>query len=318
MLRAAIERGELFSMVFWGPPGCGKTTLARVIATETAARFTRALRGQLGTADVRAAIQGAREARALSAARTILFIDEIHRFNKAQQDALLPAIEDGHVVPDRRDDARTPSSRSTRRSCPAARSIEFEPLSDDDDRGLVERALRDERGLRRAARSRRRRARLPRRRGRTATRAWRSTRWSGSRARDGRPAQGGVVEVGARRPSRTPPRRSRSIYDRAGRPLRQRSRRSSSRCAAATRTRPSTGWPRCSTAARTRSSSPGGCIIFATEDVGNADPQALQVAVAAARGRRVRRHARVPHQPLPGRALLRPCAEEQRRVRGHR
>ena len=98
VLRAAIEGGELFSMIFFGPPGCGKTTLGRLIAAETGARLVQLSAVNSGTADVRAAILGAREARALSAARTILFIDEIHRFNKAQQDALLPAIEDAVVT----------------------------------------------------------------------------------------------------------------------------------------------------------------------------------------------------------------------------
>ena len=98
VLRAAIRGGELFSMIFFGPPGCGKTTLARLIAAETGARLVQLSAVNSGTADVRAAIKGAREARALSAAHTVLFIDEIHRFNKAQQDALLPAIEDGIVT----------------------------------------------------------------------------------------------------------------------------------------------------------------------------------------------------------------------------
>ena len=97
VLRSAVERGELFSMVFFGPPGTGKTTLARVIAAETGVRFVQLSAVSAGTADVRAAIQGAREARTLDKARTILFIDEVHRFNKAQQDALLPAVEDAVV-----------------------------------------------------------------------------------------------------------------------------------------------------------------------------------------------------------------------------
>ena len=98
VLRAAIEGGELFSMIFFGPPGSGKTTLARLIATQTGARLVQLSAVSSGTADVRAAIQGAREARTLNAARSVLFIDEIHRFNKAQQDALLPAIEDAVVT----------------------------------------------------------------------------------------------------------------------------------------------------------------------------------------------------------------------------
>ena len=98
MLRAAVERGELFSMIFLGPPGSRQDDPGAASSPpRPGARFVQLSAVSPGTADVRAAIQGAREARALDAARTILFIDEIHRFNKAQQDALLPAIEDAVV-----------------------------------------------------------------------------------------------------------------------------------------------------------------------------------------------------------------------------
>ena len=94
-LARAVASDRVRSMILWGPPGSGKTTLARIVAETTRARFV-ALNAVLGgVADVRTAAAEAREARTYQGARTILFIDEIHRFNKAQQDALLPQVEDG-------------------------------------------------------------------------------------------------------------------------------------------------------------------------------------------------------------------------------
>ena len=98
LLRAAIEKDDLTSLIFWGPPGCGKSTLASVIAHHTKARFESFSAVTSGVPEMRKAIQRAKELRKASGRRTILFVDEIHRFNKAQQDALLPHVEDGTVT----------------------------------------------------------------------------------------------------------------------------------------------------------------------------------------------------------------------------
>jgi putative ATPase len=94
-LRTAIEQGRPHSMVLYGPPGSGKTTLARIVAARSGAAFEELSAVQAGRAEVRAVIERAEHRRATAGGKTILFLDEIHRFNKAQQDALLPAVEDG-------------------------------------------------------------------------------------------------------------------------------------------------------------------------------------------------------------------------------
>ncbi|HAD48507.1 MAG TPA: recombination factor protein RarA, partial [Idiomarina sp.] len=97
-LRTAIEQGHLHSMILWGPPGTGKTTLAELIARHANASVSRLSAVTSGVKDIRLAIDEAKQRAQQQGRRTLLFVDEVHRFNKSQQDAFLPHIEDGTVV----------------------------------------------------------------------------------------------------------------------------------------------------------------------------------------------------------------------------
>ena len=145
-LRRAIESDQIPSMILWGPPGTGKTTLAQIIAAQTNAHFVAISAVSAGVADLRRVVADAGKLRNVGK-RIVLFIDEIHRFNKAQQDAVLPYVEDGTVT---LIGATTENPSFEVNSALLSRSRVFvlKSLDDDDIRTLLERALREpERGL---------------------------------------------------------------------------------------------------------------------------------------------------------------------------
>ena len=147
LLRRMLEADRLTSVIFYGPPGTGKTTLAQLVAQYTKSHFEQVNAAAVGVKEVRAILDAAKERLGTSGERTVLFLDEIHRFNRAQQDILLPDVEAGYVI---LVGATTENPFFAVNSPLISRSqiFQFSPLSEDDVRLLVRRAIADrERGF---------------------------------------------------------------------------------------------------------------------------------------------------------------------------
>lgn len=147
ILHRLLESQQLQSLIFWGPPGCGKTTLAGLIALRTQAHLIHLSAVMAGSREIRAAVEEAREVWAREKKRTWLFMDELHRLNKAQQDTLLPHVEQGTLL-FLGATTENPSFEVIRPLLSRTRVLTLEPLREEELRSLIERALRDEeRGL---------------------------------------------------------------------------------------------------------------------------------------------------------------------------
>src|SRR5438552_4506627 len=147
LLRRMLEADRLTSVIFYGPPGTGKTTLASLIATYTKSHFESVNAAAVGVKEVRQILDDAKDRLANSAQRTVLFLDEIHRFNRAQQDILLPDVEAGLIL---LIGATTENPFFAVNAPLVSRSqiFQFTPLSEEDIRGLIRRAIEDkERGF---------------------------------------------------------------------------------------------------------------------------------------------------------------------------
>ncbi len=146
VLRKAMDAGQLPSMILWGPPGTGKTTLAAIGAARANARFVGISAVASGVAELRRLIDESRKLHQLTGQRTVLFIDEIHRFNKAQQDVVLPYVENGDVIL-LGATTENPSFEVNSALLSRSRVFTLKPLAEDEVRTIVRRALADPRGL---------------------------------------------------------------------------------------------------------------------------------------------------------------------------
>ncbi|MGD1967515.1 MAG: replication-associated recombination protein A [Desulfobacterales bacterium] len=147
LIRHAIETDRVFSMILWGPPGCGKTTLARIIAGETRSHFVHFSAVLSGVKEIRAVIEEARNQQKIYRKRTILFVDEIHRFNKAQQDAFLHHVESGLITLIGAT-TENPSFEVIAPLLSRCRVITLDQLTEEEIGDIIELALNDpERGL---------------------------------------------------------------------------------------------------------------------------------------------------------------------------
>src|SRR3954453_9563724 len=143
LLRRMLEADRLTSVIFYGPPGTGKTTLAQIIAQYTKSHFEQVNAAAVGVKEVRAILDAARERLGNSGRRTVLFLDEIHRFNRAQQDILLPDVEAGHIL---LVGATTENPFFAVNSPLISRSqiFQFTPIAEEDIKALIRRAVADE------------------------------------------------------------------------------------------------------------------------------------------------------------------------------
>ena len=270
LLRRAVDGGALPSLILWGPPGTGKTTLARLLAGATKAAFVQMSAVSAGVKDIREAVAQAEERARLHGQRTVLFLDEIHRFNKAQQDALLPHVERGTLTL-LGATTENPSFEVNSALLSRTRVVTLRPLEEDELLDLLQRALTAPQGLGGKVEADQDALRfIARTAGGDARRAL--------TALEGAASGGGRVTVAVAEDAL---QRKVLLYDRAGDEHYSvisafiKSMRGSDPDAALywmTRMLEAGEDPRFVLRRM---------VIFASEDVGNADPQALQVAVAA-------------------------------------